>query len=299
MSAGSQIARTRLAVLMACHNRRQLTVECLRSIQGQDLPAGHSIDVFVLDDGSTDGTAEAVVAAYPSAEVIKGDGSLFWGGGMRAAFGAAMERGYDHYLWMNDDVTLEPDAIRRMLETYRDLKENRKREAIIVGVFADPETGETSYGGWQSISRVFPTRLRPVTSSNEVLACDAANGNCVLIPAKAATEVGNVDPYFSHRMGDMDYSFRARKKGFEIFMVPGVIGKCEQNRDLENRISSVSGVRERWRLFTSNRGLPVAEWREFNRRHGGPLWPILFLSPYVKFWASAITGFGRSRQQGH
>ena len=56
------MAGLRIAAVMAVHNRRDLTLACLDSLRAQQL-AGGTLDVFVLDDASTDGTAAAVSRA--------------------------------------------------------------------------------------------------------------------------------------------------------------------------------------------------------------------------------------------
>jgi hypothetical protein len=43
--------------------------------------------------------------------------------------------------------------------------------------------------------------------------------------------------------------------------------------------------RQRFRHVASTKGLPPTEWAAFCRRHGGPLWPALAISPYVRLIA--------------
>src|SRR5450759_4701317 len=109
----------RLAVLMACHNRVANTRDCLMALKNQQ-PSGVTVDVFLVDDGSTDGTAQAVRKVYPDATIIQGDGNLYWCGGMRLAFAQAIQKSYDFYLWLNDDTHLEEDAFLRIFQTYTD-----------------------------------------------------------------------------------------------------------------------------------------------------------------------------------
>ena len=97
------MAGLRIAAVMAVHNRRDLTLACLDSLRAQQL-AGDTLDVFVLDDASTDGTAAAVLERHPDVRLLRGNGQLYWNGGMRRAFGEAMAADYDYYLWMNDDT---------------------------------------------------------------------------------------------------------------------------------------------------------------------------------------------------
>lgn len=83
---------TRVAAVMAAYNRTELTLACLRSLGAQQVP-GVALDVFVLDDASSDGTSEAVAEQFPEVTVLHGDGELYWNGGMRRAFAAAIAMG--------------------------------------------------------------------------------------------------------------------------------------------------------------------------------------------------------------
>ena len=73
-----------IAVVMTCHNRRETTLRCLEALQRQE---GHdaTLALFVTDDGSDDGTAEAIRAQWPDAKVMLGPGDLYWAAGMAGA----------------------------------------------------------------------------------------------------------------------------------------------------------------------------------------------------------------------
>jgi len=94
----------KIAALITCHNRRAQTLACLEALYQNALSQDYSLHVILVDDGSTDGTGEAVRELYPSVEIIRGDGNLYWNKGMYRAFGHAMETGFDAYLWLNDDT---------------------------------------------------------------------------------------------------------------------------------------------------------------------------------------------------
>ena len=59
------------AVLMTCHNRREKTKACLASLKNQDLPAGLSLDLWLVDDGSSDGTADMVRETWRDAHLLE------------------------------------------------------------------------------------------------------------------------------------------------------------------------------------------------------------------------------------
>ena len=76
-----------VAVLMSCHNRCEMTLNCLaRLASAFDATTDCSFKVFLADDGSTDGTAVAVRKRFPSVNVIEGEGNLFWAKGMNLAW---------------------------------------------------------------------------------------------------------------------------------------------------------------------------------------------------------------------
>ena len=97
------------------------------------------LDVFVLDDASSDGTGEAIAEQFPEVTVLRGDGKLYWNGGMRRAFAAAIAGDYDYYLWMNDDTTLDDGALALLLETERQVCGARERRGHRRG--RDPAPG--------------------------------------------------------------------------------------------------------------------------------------------------------------
>ena len=70
-----------IAVLITCHNRKDTTLSCL----GRLFSIRKDIDVYCVDDNSTDGTADAIRENFPQVNLIRGDGNLFWCRGMRKA----------------------------------------------------------------------------------------------------------------------------------------------------------------------------------------------------------------------
>jgi GT2 family glycosyltransferase len=270
-----------ISALLTCHNRREHTLACLGSLRASAI-LGITVDVHLVDDASSDGTAEAVAAAYPDVEIHRGTGDLFWGGGMRLAFTRAVSMRPDYLLWLNNDVVLDPDALKQLLATYTTLCAGRKPLSIVAGSTRDPQTGATTYGGVRRTSRLRRMTFALVTPTDTPQSCETMNGNVVLIPRSVYSVVGNIDASFTHAMGDFDYGLRARSAGCQVFITPGHVGTCSVNPLVGTYLDTTLSRRERLRQVASPKGLPVAEWAVFCRRHGGPLWPTLTLSPYVR-----------------
>lgn len=273
----------RLAVLLACHDRKAQTLECLERLRAQRLKGRHQVSVILVDDGSTDGTADAVGAQFPEVEVLRGSGELFWNGAVRVAFEQARRGDHDFYVLLNDDTHLVPDALATLLATHCRVTRASVNGSIVVGSVSDPTTGRLSYGGWRSVSRLNPADCRRVMPAAEPVECDTMNGNCVLIPREVVERIGNLDSAFTHGMGDWDYGFRARRAGCKLWVAPGYLGTCAANPGLAAR-RKTEGTWDRWRRLVGPKGVPPREWLVFTRRHSGPLWPLYWINPYLRFW---------------
>lgn len=268
----------RIAAVMTVFNRRALTLACLRSLRTQELRHAR-LDIFVADDASSDGTATAIAAEHPDVTVLHGDGGLYWNGGMRLAFGTALARDYDHYLWMNDDTALDPGAVATLLHAERALRERGEPPAIVAGSTRHPQTGVLTYGGVRRPSTRRPLAFELVTPSDEPQQCETMNGNVVLIPREVTDRVGNIDPAYRQKMGDFDYGLRARLADCSVWIAPGVIGECATHpvQRTDDRPLSAE-LRALW----STKELPPRSWAVFTRRWAGPLWPAYWLSPYLR-----------------
>ncbi len=272
-----------LAVLMTCHNRVQKTLQCLDVLFSQKTQAKINLNVILVDDGSTDGTAAAVRDKYPQIQVIVGDGNLFWNRGMHRAFEAALRVGFDYYLWLNDDTLLHEGALGVMLNMHRDLVHSDASASIIVASTRDPVSGEFSYGGYGYRRSGFlrPPSLCPIPPSTEALRCDTFCGNCVLIPRQVTDVVGNIDPIFKHRWGDVDYGLRARAYGCKIWIAPGILADCEFNPNSYRWVDPRLPLAQRFKELHSIKGLGKSDWKLYVRRHRGLLWPLIWVRPYL------------------
>lgn len=277
---------------MATHNRRATTV---RSVESLRRAAGEVADLELglvhVDDGSTDGTAAAVLSLFPDAKQIRGDGSWFWAGAMRRGLEVASAARPDYVLWLNDDVTLEQDAFDTLLRSSPD----PEQKTIAAGAVCLPGTDAVSYSGVRTRTSWRQTAFDMVPPSAPDRRADTTNGNVVLVPRAAYEAVGGFDPVFRHGIADYDYGLRAtRDHGCSLVVTDRFVGTCSRNSP-EGTFSDASlSLRARWTAVRSPKGLPPREWAHFQRRHGGPTWPIATMSPYVHLLLRRRTTKARS-----
>jgi GT2 family glycosyltransferase len=280
-----------IAAIATCHNRKDKTLASLDALFKQKLSDDVQLVVYLVDDGSTDGTTEAVLQTYPQVKMIPGDGSLFWNGGMRVAFGEAIKADPDYYLWFNDDTDLYPNAVAKLLSTYQSLSDRGEANSIIVGATCDPETGKLTYGGMVQSSWWHPLKFQLIQPTQDPQPCHTMNGNCVLIPQKVARLVGNLDPNFIHSTGDLDYGLRVRQGGGSVWLVPDYIGTCATHGKEEDYWENPHMTwRDRFKKATQAKGLPPGDWKIFAQRHAGPFWLFYWGLPYIRLLFAAIRG---------
>jgi GT2 family glycosyltransferase len=208
----------RIAVLITCHNRKQKTIQCLEALYNNKLSTEFSLDVFLVDDASKDGTSREVAAKFPLVKILNGNGYLYWCRGMHLAWETASSYYiYDYYLWLNDDTILYPYAIHELLLAYGKVL----AMSIICGSIHSKD-GNFTYG----LSQI---NGEPIMPNNKNLKGTFVNGNCVLISKKVYHLVGNLDACFPHAIGDFDYGLRAKKKGVHLLTTAKFIGICEKN----------------------------------------------------------------------
>jgi GT2 family glycosyltransferase len=285
----------RIIAVLTSHNRASATMGCLRRLHAGAEHAGVYVSAVLVDDGSTDGTAERVTQEFPWVQVLSTDGTLFWNRGMHRAMRAAMAQPHDFVLWLNDDTDLEADALQRLLDASGEAAAKSGRPVIVVGATADRTSGKLTYGGIVAPHRWRPFKYEKIHSERDALQCHTMNGNVVLLPAEIVRDVGNLDPAFEHAMGDIDYGLRARARGHPIFVASGFVGRCSNNPVAGTFKDSSLPLRRRLDLFVSRKGLPPRSWLHFTRAHGGVLWPLYFCVPYVSFFVAAFWETRRGR----
>ncbi|CAM4099605.1 glycosyltransferase family 2 protein [Zobellia roscoffensis] len=233
-----------IAVLLTVFNRKEKTLHCLKNLFSQQLPEGVTIEVYVVNDGCTDGTPEAIRQQFPLVKIIEGNGQLYWNRGMHLAWQTALQEGdYDFYLWLNDDTFVNSDTIAHLLECSLE----KGNEALVCGLLCSADdSNTTTYGSWMKGELISP--------NGEIQEADIINGNVVLIPKIICKSVGILDPVFPHAIGDFDYGHRVRKKGYKCYSTKKYVGTCENNPKLPKWCYSSTPVRERIKSLYSPLG---------------------------------------------
>ena len=267
--------------LTTVHNRKDTTLRCLGFLGKFCHQNGLDCHFIVVDDGSTDGTREELQAKFPYVELIQGDGTLFWAGGMRKGFDQIKNKlyHYDYLIAYNDDIDLWEEPLKIFFTML-------KSTEILVGAFAS-KNGGLSYGGRRQ-SGFWPLNFGPVRESDLGKLIDVANFNFVAIPHDLLSEIRLIDDYFIHNGADYDFSLRAKKLNYQLRMFSHVLGIAERNSLNNTSADSALSIIERMKKLISEKEYPIRQRFIFCKKHGGKSWFLWFIRPYLGFFSKLL-----------
>ncbi len=281
------IGQYKVAVLLTCHNRRKKTIHCLKSLFEAELPLNYLIDVYLTDDGSTDGTADSVKEMYSNVIIIQGNGNLFWAGGMRLAWTEARKQNYDGYLLLNDDTFLYPDALIQIRNTHNYSIGNYQQGGIYVGTTNDPITKEYTYGGHCLLNRITGHSKKIEPKSELIQSCDFANANILFVSKNVVETIGILSKRFTHVLADYDYTLNAGRKYFPVLVCSNYCGSCEDDHD-KPWLSNKNKLSDRIKYLKSPKHLAYKEYLFFTKYHFPFSLPLIFFKLWLKTLLPAI-----------
>lgn len=276
-----------IAVLLTCHNRKEKTIACLNSFFAAQKPDDYTFDIYVVDDGSKDGTGDAIKEMFPAIHYILGNGNLFWAGGMRLAWNTALKnKEYAAFLLLNDDVVLYQNFLDNLIKTDEYAMKNNNRKGIYSGATIDNTTNKITYGGERITTNHFIVRRQLLTPRDIPESCQLTNANILWVSKETVDTIGIFDERFTHGIADFDYSLRAIKKSIPVFLAPNIGGVCIFDHG-KNWKSTNSSLKERISFLKSPKGLAYKEYLFYIRRH----FPINLPYSFIMLWLKTLFPF--------
>lgn len=246
---------------MPVHNRRALTLQCLKSLSRINRE-GFDVHTIVVDDGSTDGTSQAIQENFPEVEIVFGDGNLWYTGGINLGIKSALNHEPDYILAVNDDSVFDENFLRRMVDCAEKYPRSVIGALLLLWhvphkVFQVSPKWNLWQGGWRywQNQTVWTVPLKPWEV--EIIV-----GNCVLYPVEVIKEVGLMNEKKLDHYGDAEYTPRMRRKGWRLLIEPRARVFCQPNDPPEKVLKMP--WRKKMKVLISDRKNPSNLFYKYN-----------------------------------
>lgn len=263
-------------IIIPVFNRLAFTKACLDSLRKQ---TDQNFKVIIVDDGSTDGTADVLAKDYSEVTILPGTGSLFWTAGVNLGLRYALNQGATWLMTLNNDVIVYPDFIENMRRAAY------SRPPALYGAFElEAVTQKPLYGGgwinWLTgKTQWLLDKLSPDQRHGQ-LPSQYLPGRGLLIPRVVFEKIGLfAAELLPHYYADYDFTHQARLAGFEVYMnfdarlgtYPDESGdqRNRQRRSLRNYYNH---------LFSIRGGANLRDFTRFARRNCPPTYLPIFLA---------------------
>jgi hypothetical protein len=218
-----------ISICVVNWNTVDLLRDCLESVFGRD--CGVSLEVIVVDNGSTDGSVAMVRDEFPQAVLISNGENL----GFARANNQAISRAQGRYvLLLNSDTVVLPGALDAMAEFL-----DRCSKAGVVGCKLLNPDGSLQRSCWRGfpslqmavVDAFYLWRLAPGLSwvrASEIseeelqstLEVDHLLGACVMVRSEVIAQVGGMDEHLFLFVEETEWCYRIKKAGWGIYFLP-------------------------------------------------------------------------------
>jgi len=201
----------RVVPVVLSWNGREDTLAAIESLRGTE--------TVVVDNGSTDGSADAVAERFPDVELIRTGVNLGFAGGNNVGIRRALDRGADWVLLLNNDTTVEPG----LLDALAEAAAARPDAGLLACKVLYADGDRLWYAGAGFDPYLGRSRHRGFGEPDTPGALDdteRATGSAMAVSRAAIEAAGLLDEELFLYAEDLEWSLRIREAGFAVVYVP-------------------------------------------------------------------------------
>jgi GT2 family glycosyltransferase len=223
-------------------NGADYTLECLAALRTCTYP---TLNVIVIDNGSTDDSVSRIKVAYPEILLLHNQKNLGFAGGNNVGIRYALERGADYIWLLNNDTKPAPDALSALVA--KASSADRIGAVASICYYADAPSTVQAWGGSRVNLWIGYSGLSRIPREDDWF--DSLNGTSILVRRSAWEDVGLLDEAFFVYWEDTEFCLRLRKKGWRIAAAPDsrvlhkVSASTRGNKNWLDRLETASLLR--------------------------------------------------------
>jgi len=227
-----------LGVVVVSYNTRDLTRNCLTSVRDALAHKGLDGRVWVVDNGSADGSVEMLRSEFPDVRLLVSQENLGFARGNNLALEDIARLGAPprYVLLLNSDTVVQPDALGHLVRFMDEHPAAGAAGARLVygdggfqhSAFRFPTLAMALLEFWPLNHRLTNSRLngrypRRLYEGGEPFAIDHPLGAALMARWEAIREVGFLDPAFFMYCEEVDWCLRLKQAGWSVYTVPQAV----------------------------------------------------------------------------
>jgi len=205
-------------------NNAHDTLACLHSLTELDYP---NYAILVIDNGSSDGSAERIRADNSTVEVMELATNIGYAAGNNAGIDVAVERGAEYVLILNNDTFVEPTMLSELVA----FMESDPKIGMVGPTMYCADPNDTLFAAGSFINwskgktwhRGMFEEVSKYADLNSPESVDFISGCCLLVRRELIEVAGLFDPTYFLNYEDVEWAVRARRFGFDVMYVPQAV----------------------------------------------------------------------------
>jgi GT2 family glycosyltransferase len=205
-----------VSVVIPSWNLKEDLVDCLDSLGTSSF---ERVETIVVDNGSTDGTSDAVATRYGgSVEVIRCQQNLGFGRAANRGIQRALSRGTDYVLVLNNDTLVHPEMVEHLVSA---LEQSPRAGIAGPAIYHSGDRQRIwATGQRRWLGPIITHRIRVASPGLAPVRVDYVTGCAMLVKRDVFSTIGMFDSSYRMYFEDADFCQRATAAGFEIWFAP-------------------------------------------------------------------------------
>ncbi len=204
-------------------NTKKLLLDCLASVY--ETTKNISMEIWVVDNASSDGSVEAVKRFYPDVNLIQNSKNL----GFAAANNRAFKRMHGRYaVLLNTDALLTKGAVEAIYDFMESNPDAGMAGGQLLNTDGSKQNSIANFPGFLSLllnetllrmmlPRRYPSKRKEYNIPIEVESCIGA---CLMVRKNVMDQVGLLDEDYFFFFEETDWARRIKQSGWKIYLVP-------------------------------------------------------------------------------
>lgn len=208
-----------LSVIIVNFQTKDLLQKCLESLEKSKY---RDFEIIAVDNGSTDGSVEAIEARYKDIKILRNEENL----GFAKAVNQGIKQATGEYIFLlNPDSEVKPGSLEELVK----FAKKRPETGVVGAKLLNPD------GSIQPSVYHFPTIWRAIAeywlgkkgayekyavTASDAVEVEAVTGAAMLIPKKTIEKIGFLDERYFMYFEDLDFCRRVQRAGFKVYYLP-------------------------------------------------------------------------------